>query len=65
MPELEIPDIMKPLKTKKMNIGSEKEPKFAIIGDYWDEETVSKVTKLLHEYEELFPTKFLEMKGII
>jgi len=65
VPELEIPDIMKPLKTKKMNIGSEKEPKFAIIGDYWDEETVSKVTKLLHEYEELFPTKFLEMKGII
>ena len=28
------------------------------IGDYWDEDTVDKVTKLLHEYHDLFPTKF-------
>jgi len=55
--ELEILDIMKPLNTKKVNIGSEKEPNFAIIIDYWDEETVSKVTKLIHEYQELFPPK--------
>lgn len=48
-----------------MNIGSDKEPKFADIGYYWDEEIVSKVTKLLHEYQELFPTKFSDMKGII
>ena len=26
---------------------------------------VSKVTQLLHEYQDLFPTKFLEMKGIL
>jgi len=38
-PELEIPDIMKPMKTKKVNIGSKKELKFAIIGDHWDEDT--------------------------
>ena len=50
-PELEIPDIMKPLKTKKVNIGSEKEPKFATIRDYWDEEIVNKITELLHEYQ--------------
>jgi len=48
-----------------VNIGLEKEPKFAIIGYYWDEETISKVTELLHEYQELFPTTFSEMKGII
>ena len=48
-----------------MNIGSEKEPKFATIGNHWDEEIVSKVIELLHEYQELFPTMFLEMKGII
>ena len=39
--------------------------KFSNIGDYWDDETISKITKLLHEYQDLFPTKFLEMKGII
>ena len=26
---------------------------------------VRKVTQLLHEYQDLFPTKFLEMKGIL
>ena len=40
-------------------------PKYATIGDYWDEEMVSKVTKLLHEYQDLFPMKFSEMKGIL
>ena len=36
-----------------------------MLEDYWDEETVSKVTQLLHEYQDLFSTKFLEMKGIL
>ena len=54
-----------PLKTRTVNIGSEEKPKYATIGDYWDEEMVSKVTDLLHEYQELFPMKFLEMKGIL
>ena len=40
-------------------------PKYATIGDYWDEEMVCKVTELLHEYQDLFPTKFSEMKGIL
>lgn len=50
---------------KKVNIGSEDEPKFATIGDYWDEDTVSKITNILHEYQELFPTRFSNMKGIV
>jgi hypothetical protein len=34
------------------------------IGDYWDDATISKITELLHEYQDLFPTKFTDMKGI-
>ena len=41
---------LKPLKIKKVKIGSPKNPKFANIGDYWDEEMVEKITDLLHEY---------------
>ena len=37
---------------------------FTNIGDYWDEEIVAKITDILHEYQDLFPTNFLEMKGI-
>ena len=40
-------------------------PKYATIGDYWDEEMVYKVTELLHEYQNLFPMKLSEMKGIL
>jgi len=57
-------DYTKPLKTKRVNIGIDEVHKFAFIGDYWDEETVGKITDLLHEYNDLFPTKFTEMKGI-
>ena len=39
--------------------------KYATIGDYWDEEMVRKVNKLLHEYQDLFSTKLSEMKGIL
>jgi hypothetical protein len=34
------------------------------IGDYWDEQTIERITKLLHEYIDLFPTTFTKMKGI-
>ena len=37
---------LKPLKIKKVNIGSEENPKFANIGDYQDEETVGKIIEL-------------------
>ena len=56
---------LKPLKIKKVNIGSPENPKFSNIGDYWDEEIVAKITNLLHEYQDLFPTNFSEMKGIV
>ena len=36
----------------------------ASIGDYWDEKTIESITKLLHKYNDLFPTMFTEMKGI-
>jgi hypothetical protein len=36
----------------------------ASIGDYWDEQTLERITKLLREYNDLFPTTFTEMKGI-
>ena len=53
------------LKIKKVNIGTEENPKFSNIGDYWDEETMAKITDILHEFQYLFPKKFLEMKGIL
>ena len=49
---------LSPLKVKKVNIGSPENPKFANIGDYWDEETVGNITYLLHEFQDLFITKF-------
>lgn len=63
--ELQSPDVTQPVKVMKVNIGSEEKPRFANVRDYWDEETVSKITGLLREYQEVFPTKFSEMKGII
>ena len=53
------------MKTRYVNIGTEEEPKFAKIGDYWDYATIDKVVELLREYQDLFPTKFLDLKGIL
>ena len=39
-PKLETPTIMEPIKIKKINIGTDTEPKFSSIGDYWNNETV-------------------------
>ena len=38
---------------------------FGTVVYYWDAEIVSKVTKLLHEQQESFPTKILDMKVIL
>ena len=43
----------------------EAELKCAMLDDYWDDSMVDKVTKLLHEYQELFPTKITNLKGIV
>jgi hypothetical protein len=59
-----IPFIGRPIKIKKVNIITEKAPNLANIGNYWDDATIDKITKLLHEYQYLFPTKFIDMKGI-
>ena len=54
-----------PLNIRKFNIGMEENPKFASSRDYWDEETMGKITDFLHEFQDLFPTKLSEMKGIL
>ena len=56
---------LSPLKIKKVNISSPENPKFTNIRDYWDDEIVGKITDLLHELQDLLPTKFSEMKEII
>ena len=41
---------LRPLKIKKVNIGSIENPKFTNIGYYWDDETVGKIIDLFHEF---------------
>jgi hypothetical protein len=48
----------------KFNIGIVENPKTTNIGDYWDEKKIESIIELLHEYIDLFPTTFTEMKGI-
>jgi len=48
------PEILEPLNTRQVNIGLDVQPKFAKIGDYWDEDIVNKVTELLRKYQDLF-----------
>jgi len=54
-----------PLKVKQVNIGTEAKPKFTKIGDYWDDTTMDKVIEFLYEYQDLCPTKFMKLKGIV
>lgn len=61
-PQTENPHVTEPLKIHKLNIRSDTEPKFAKIGDYWDEDTFHKVPKLLRKYQDLFPTNFSDLK---
>ena len=35
------------------------------IGDYWDDATMDKVVELLREYQDLFLTKIMDLKGIV
>ena len=43
----------------------EAEPKLANIGDHWVDAIVDNITELLRKYQDLFPTKILDLKGII
>ena len=65
--EMDIPTdpMSQPLKIRKVNIGIEEKPKFANIRDYWDDKTMAQITNLLQEFQDLFPTWFSEMKGIL
>jgi hypothetical protein len=63
-PGVELPFIGQLIKNNKFNIGTEETPKVANVRDYWDAATIGKITELLHEYHDLFPTKFTDMKGI-
>jgi hypothetical protein len=63
-PRIELPFIGKTIKIKKVNIGTEETLNLTNVRDYWDVATIDKITELLHEYQDLFPTKFTDMKGI-
>jgi hypothetical protein len=63
-PGVELPFIGQPIKIKKFNIGTKQKPKLENVRDYWDDATIDKIIELLHEYQDLFPTKFTDMKGI-
>jgi hypothetical protein len=63
-PGVELPFIGRSIKIKKVNIGTKETPNIANVGDYWDATTIEKITKLLHEYQDLFLTKFTDMKVI-
>jgi hypothetical protein len=63
-PPLELEVIVAPIKVKRFNIGTVENPKMASIGGYLDEKIVESIIDLLHEYNDLFPTMFTEMKGI-
>ena len=64
-PDVSTDPMNQPLKIGKVNIGTEENPKFANVGDYWDEEMIENITDLLHEFQYLFPTKLSKMKGIL
>jgi hypothetical protein len=57
-PQLEYIMYAKPLRMRKVNIGTKDKPKFVNIGDYWNDETIQKIIDLLCEYQDLFPTTF-------
>ena len=49
-PDIPTDSMSQPLKIRKVNIGSKENPKFANVGDYWDEETMARIIDLLHEF---------------
>jgi len=63
-PSIEDLDITAPLKMKQANIGTDEDPKYVTLGDYWDDATVDKFVELLRKCQDLFSTKLTELKGI-
>ena len=64
-PDIPIDPMNQLLNIRKFNIGTKENPKFASVGDYWDEETMEKIMDLLHEFQYLLLINFSEMKGIL
>ena len=64
-PPLESEVIVALIKVNKVNIGTVENPKMASNGDYWDEKIVQRITELLREDSDMFPTTFTKMKGIV
>jgi CTP:phosphocholine cytidylyltransferase-like protein len=52
-PSLESKVFSAPIKVKKVNIGTINNPIMESIGDYWDEKTTKRITKLLCEYNDM------------
>jgi hypothetical protein len=52
------------MKIKKLNIAIEESLNIVIIGDSLDNQTMERITELHHEYSDIFPTTFSEMKGV-
>lgn len=57
-------DYNKLVKTKNHHIGTEENPKMAIIGDYWDEDTMTQVVGILKWYQDNFPRTFSKWKEL-
>ena len=64
-PDIPMDSMIQLLRIQKINIGSAENPKFSNVRDYWEEETMAKITDLLHQFQDLFLTRFSEMKGIL
>ena len=64
-PDISTNSMSQMLNIRKVNIGSEENPKFSNVEDYCDEETMAKITDLLLKFQDLFLTQFLDLKGIL
>jgi hypothetical protein len=63
-PRVELPFIGQPINIKNINIVTKQTLNIENVGYYWDVATIDKIIELLHEYQDLFPTKFTDMKII-
>jgi hypothetical protein len=57
-PQLESKYYVAQLNINKVNIGKVENPKIASIGYYWDNQTIERITELLHGYSDLFLATF-------
>ena len=49
-PVIDIPEVTEKVKIKKVNIGTDANPKMVSIGHYWDNKTVGHIVDLLQKY---------------